>query len=295
MRRINSNFHKLHTLKDARPKLRKAIISNCDKDLVNCVSECALNLLHGNVKLSDCARKKVAKIQTSAQNGCLQARACGSQEKVDRSARRIPSTIADGSTALVGISHLRRLEEVGYVTNVTQDVSPPTPPTPTTQMPTQPQQESRTKRIKKKKTTKHGRRRRVTEEQHPYDRWVKMRGEMQEADIYKKTLIQKIADFLQKVLPNSNAFPKQTVAPAPPPPPPPPPPPLESPGTQKECKSEAPASPSGTPFLSREHESLFESPIKRSLSTDSEDDEGAARYVPGESSVRNSARDILVP
>ena len=61
MRRIKSNFHKLHTLKDAHPKLRKAIISNCDTDLVNCVSECALNLLHGNVELSDCARKKLRK------------------------------------------------------------------------------------------------------------------------------------------------------------------------------------------------------------------------------------------
>ena len=61
MRRIKSNFHKLHTLKDAQPKLRKAIISKYDKDLVNCVSECTLNLLHGNVKLSDCARKKLRK------------------------------------------------------------------------------------------------------------------------------------------------------------------------------------------------------------------------------------------
>ena len=61
MRRIKSNFHKLHTLKFARPKLRKAIISNCDNDLVNCVSECALNLLHGNVKLSDCKRKNLRK------------------------------------------------------------------------------------------------------------------------------------------------------------------------------------------------------------------------------------------
>ena len=113
------------------------------------------------------------------------------------------------------------------------------PPTLTTQMPTQ--QESRTKRIKKKKTTKRGRRRRVTEEQHPYDRWIKMRGEMQAADIERKTLIQKIADFLQKVLPNSNAHPEHTTA-APPPPPPP-----ESPDAQEEFNSEAPASPSGPP------------------------------------------------
>ena len=80
---------------------------------------------------------------------------------------------------------------------------------------------SRTKRIKKKKTTKHGRRLRVTEKEHPYYKWVKMRSEMQEADNNRKTLIQKIADFLKKVLPNSNAHPKQTMAAAPPPPPPP--------------------------------------------------------------------------
>jgi len=61
MRRIKSNFHKLHTLKHAQPVLRKAIISNCDKDPVNCISECALNLLLGNVKLSDCTRRKLRK------------------------------------------------------------------------------------------------------------------------------------------------------------------------------------------------------------------------------------------
>ena len=90
------------------------------------------------------------------------------------------------------------------------------PPTPTTQPPTPPQPESRTKRIKKKKkTTKHGRRQ-VTEKQHLYDRWVKMRSDMQEANIDTKTLIQKIADFLQKVLPTGNAHAEQTIA-APPP------------------------------------------------------------------------------
>jgi len=67
--------------------------------------------------------EKVAKIQTSAQNGCRHARASGSKEKVDYSARRIPSTIVDGGTAHVGFPYLRRLEEVGYVTNVTEDVS----------------------------------------------------------------------------------------------------------------------------------------------------------------------------
>jgi len=45
------------------------------------------------------------------------------------------------------------------------------------------------------------RKKRVKQKQHPHDKWVKMRHEMEEADISRKALIQKIADFLQKVLP----------------------------------------------------------------------------------------------
>jgi len=58
-------------------------------------------------------------------------------------------------------------------------------------------------------------------------------------------------------------------------------PPPETPDVRADFKSGAPASPSGTTFLSRAHETLFPSPIKRSLSTDS-DDEGATSYVPDE-------------
>ena len=61
MKRIISRFHNLHNLKDANPKLRLAIISNCDKDIVHSISECALNLLRGNVKLSDCQKRKLSK------------------------------------------------------------------------------------------------------------------------------------------------------------------------------------------------------------------------------------------
>jgi len=39
--------------------------------------------------------------------------------------------------------------------------------------------------------------------QHPYDKWIKMRHAMRESDISTKTLIQKIADFPQKVLPST--------------------------------------------------------------------------------------------
>jgi hypothetical protein len=35
-KRIKSNYHALHVLKSAKPRLSKAVISNCDKELVNC-------------------------------------------------------------------------------------------------------------------------------------------------------------------------------------------------------------------------------------------------------------------
>ena len=64
MKRIKENFHTLHILKHARPKLLKAIISNCDRDPVNCISECVLNVLNGNVALTGYVKCKLSK-QTS--------------------------------------------------------------------------------------------------------------------------------------------------------------------------------------------------------------------------------------
>ena len=63
MRRIRSNSHNLKTLAYAKTKLRKAILANGGRHLVNSISECALNVLKGNVKLSSCRKKKLAKFQ----------------------------------------------------------------------------------------------------------------------------------------------------------------------------------------------------------------------------------------
>ena len=63
MKRIRSNYHSLHVLKDARPKLRRAILANSDGELINSVGECALNVLQGNVKLSNCKKRKLRKFR----------------------------------------------------------------------------------------------------------------------------------------------------------------------------------------------------------------------------------------
>jgi len=58
MKRVKSNYHAVLLLKTAEPKLRKAIISYCNKELVNSISECILNVLNGNVKLAGCNTRK---------------------------------------------------------------------------------------------------------------------------------------------------------------------------------------------------------------------------------------------
>jgi len=57
--RIKSNYHALNVLKSAQPKLRKAVISNCNREHLICMSECILNVLNGNLKVSDCAKQKL--------------------------------------------------------------------------------------------------------------------------------------------------------------------------------------------------------------------------------------------
>jgi hypothetical protein len=62
MKRVRSNYHALQVLKRAHPKLRKTIISNCDKELANCISECVLNVLNGNLP---CNTRKLRKHKVS--------------------------------------------------------------------------------------------------------------------------------------------------------------------------------------------------------------------------------------
>ena len=48
-------------IKKAKLKLRKAILLNCDRDIVNCISECVLNVLNGHIALTGCEKHKLIK------------------------------------------------------------------------------------------------------------------------------------------------------------------------------------------------------------------------------------------
>jgi hypothetical protein len=59
-----SSYHILCVLKGACPKLRKCIISNCDKGLVNDICECILKVLKGNIKLTAYSKRQLKKYKT---------------------------------------------------------------------------------------------------------------------------------------------------------------------------------------------------------------------------------------
>jgi len=61
MKRVKSNYHALHIIRTAEPKLRKAIISNCNNVLLNSIIQCILNVLNGCVNLTRCNTRKLRK------------------------------------------------------------------------------------------------------------------------------------------------------------------------------------------------------------------------------------------
>jgi len=62
---MKTYYHTLQVLKTADPKLRKLIISMCNKYIVNCISGCALNVLNGNINLTGCDTRKLQKLKAA--------------------------------------------------------------------------------------------------------------------------------------------------------------------------------------------------------------------------------------
>jgi len=58
---VRSNYHALQELKRAQARLRKALITSCNKEILNCISECVLNVLNGIIKLSGFNSRKLQK------------------------------------------------------------------------------------------------------------------------------------------------------------------------------------------------------------------------------------------
>ena len=103
MKRVK-NYHTLQVLKTADPKLRKAVISNCNKELLNCISECVLNVLNGNIKLPGCVTRKLQK-HKAALRSLRQARASLQEKETYCTAWGVPAASIERSPTYARQSH----------------------------------------------------------------------------------------------------------------------------------------------------------------------------------------------
>jgi len=65
MKRVKTNYHTLQVLKTVDTKSRKANNSKCNKEHFNCISECVLNVLNGNIKLTGSETSKLQKFMVA--------------------------------------------------------------------------------------------------------------------------------------------------------------------------------------------------------------------------------------
>ena len=61
--RIKKKAHVLTALAKSDPRVRQAILLGFDKELIKCISECAINILKGNVPLKPSKKKLSANIK----------------------------------------------------------------------------------------------------------------------------------------------------------------------------------------------------------------------------------------
>lgn len=59
--RVKRNLSMLRWLSKANPKARKVVLRSADRDLVDCLCECALNILNGNVPLTQAQKRRLSK------------------------------------------------------------------------------------------------------------------------------------------------------------------------------------------------------------------------------------------
>ena len=146
-------------------------------------------------------------------------------------------------------------------------ISHHSPPAPSPQQPKAAMSRTKKSKLQRQRVSKQ-------KKQHPHDKWVNLKRKIEEADVTRKTLIEKIATFLQSVLPYGGTPPVLQSMP----------PPI-TPDFQQSLMSEAADTPSPSlQYLSRARERVLAAPIKLSLSMES--DEGEARYVPGDATVK---------
>ena len=61
MKRLKSQLHFLHVLKEAKPQARRALLASANNELIKAIVECPINTFNGNDKLNKEGQSKLSK------------------------------------------------------------------------------------------------------------------------------------------------------------------------------------------------------------------------------------------
>lgn len=102
-KRLMENKYILYALRNAKPKLRSAIIKNCGNEVINTLSEISLNVLKGNVANSTKTKNKLKKYKKQLR--CLSCSKRGVNSKRNILIQRgglLPALLGAVLSAIVG-------------------------------------------------------------------------------------------------------------------------------------------------------------------------------------------------
>ena len=80
--RIKRHAHVLRALATLHPSVRKAILTHPSRELINCISECCINVLNGNVPLSGSQKAKLTRYKRQIRNVAGKATSLKNKTKV---------------------------------------------------------------------------------------------------------------------------------------------------------------------------------------------------------------------
>lgn len=100
--RIRKNLPILKLLSKSKPRQRKEIIKKASPDVIKTISECSLNVLNGNLRLTPTQKRKLKKHKNSLRRLAQRKISTNKRRKIIQSGGFLPLLLAPLLAPLVG-------------------------------------------------------------------------------------------------------------------------------------------------------------------------------------------------
>ena len=99
--RVKRQAHILKALSKAHPHVCHAILRGADKDLLKCLSECAYNILRGNVKLSAAQKTRLTKYKQKLRKVADKKTSLKQKQRIAQTGGFLPALLAPLLTSII--------------------------------------------------------------------------------------------------------------------------------------------------------------------------------------------------